>query len=71
MSWGGMSVGGRTDLYPHIIWNRILMTQSYANDIHTHAVTYTAAIRDPFLLMHDNARLDTARSVGNVLGTET
>ncbi|GFT23667.1 transposable element Tcb2 transposase [Trichonephila clavipes] len=70
MVWGGISIGGRTDL--HIIRNGILTGRSYADEIlRPHVIPYAGAIGDPFVFQDDNARPHRARLVENMLEAET
>ncbi|GFU75076.1 transposable element Tcb2 transposase [Trichonephila clavipes] len=70
MVWGGISIGGRTDL--HIIRNGTLTGRSYADEIlRPHVIPYTGAIGDPFVFQDDNARPHRARLVENMLEAET
>lgn len=70
MVWGGISIGGRTDL--HIIRNGTLTARRYADEIlRPHVIPYAAAIGDSFVLQDDNARPHRARLVENMLEAET
>ncbi|XP_071044216.1 uncharacterized protein [Parasteatoda tepidariorum] len=70
MVWGGISIGGRTDL--HIIRNGTLTARRYADEIlRPHVIPYAAAIDDSFVLQDDNARPHTARLVKSMLEAET
>ncbi|GFU57864.1 cubilin [Trichonephila clavipes] len=70
MVWGGISVGGRTDL--HIIRNGTLTGQRYAHEIlRPHVIPYAGAIGDFFVFQDDNARPHRARLVENMLEAET
>ncbi|GFW20479.1 transposable element Tcb2 transposase [Trichonephila clavipes] len=70
MVWGGISIGGRTDL--HIIRNGTLTGQRYADEIlRPHVIPYAGAIRDSFVFQDDNARPHRARLVENMLEAET
>ncbi|GFT53039.1 transposable element Tcb2 transposase [Trichonephila clavipes] len=70
MVWGGISIGGRTDL--HIIRNGTLTGRSYADEIlRPHVIPYAGAIGDPFVFQDDNARPHRARLVENMLEAET
>ncbi|GFX86340.1 transposable element Tcb2 transposase [Trichonephila clavipes] len=70
MVWGGISIGGRTDL--HIIRNGTLTGQRYADEIlRHHVIPYAGAIRDSFVFQDDNARPHRARLVENMLEAET
>ncbi|GFW17106.1 transposable element Tcb2 transposase [Trichonephila clavipes] len=70
MVWGGISIGGRTDL--HIIRNGTLTGQRYADEIlRPHVIPYTGAIGDSFVFQDDNARPHRARLVENILEAET
>ncbi|GFU87364.1 transposable element Tcb2 transposase [Trichonephila clavipes] len=54
MVWGGISIGGRTDL--HIIRNGTLTGRRYADEIlRPHVIPYAGAIGDSFVLQDDNA----------------
>ncbi|GFU85972.1 transposable element Tcb2 transposase [Trichonephila clavipes] len=67
MVWGGISIGGRTDL--HIIRNGTLTGRRYADEIlRPH---YAGAIGDSFVFQDDNARPHRARLVENMLEAET
>ncbi|GFW27729.1 transposable element Tcb2 transposase [Trichonephila clavipes] len=66
MVWGGISIGGRTDL--HIIRNGTLMGRRYADEIlRPHVIPYAGAIGDSFVFQDDNARPHRARLVENML----
>ncbi|GFW86964.1 transposable element Tcb2 transposase [Trichonephila clavipes] len=55
MVWGGISIGGRTDL--HIIRNGTLTGRRYADEIlRHHVIPYAGAIGDSFVSQDDNAR---------------
>ncbi|GFX05600.1 transposable element Tcb2 transposase [Trichonephila clavipes] len=70
MVWGGISIGGRTDL--HIIRNGTLMCRRYADEIlRPHVIPYAGAIGDSFVFQDDNARPHRARLVENMLEAET
>ncbi|GFX34192.1 transposable element Tcb2 transposase [Trichonephila clavipes] len=70
MVWGGISIGGRTDL--HIIWNGTLTGRRYADEIlRPHVIPYTGAIGDSIVFQDDNARPHRARLVENMLEAET
>ncbi|GFV35338.1 transposable element Tcb2 transposase [Trichonephila clavipes] len=70
MVWGGISIGGRTDL--HIIRNGPLMGRRYADEIlRPYVIPYAGAIRDSFVFQDDNARPHRARLVENMLEAET
>ncbi|GFV30791.1 transposable element Tcb2 transposase [Trichonephila clavipes] len=70
MVWGGISIGGRTDL--HIIGNGTLTRQRYADEIlRPHVIPYAGAIGDSFVFQDDNARPHRARLVENMLEAET
>ncbi|GFX31009.1 putative DD41D transposase [Trichonephila clavipes] len=70
MVWGGISIGGRTDL--HIIWNGTLTGRRYADEIlRPHVIPYAGAIGDSFVFQNDNARPHRARLVENMLEAET
>ncbi|GFY35324.1 transposable element Tcb2 transposase [Trichonephila clavipes] len=70
MVWGGISIGGRTDL--HIIRNGTLTGRRYADEIlRPHVIPYAGAIEDTFVFQVDNARPHRARLVENMLEAET
>ncbi|GFV94791.1 transposable element Tcb2 transposase [Trichonephila clavipes] len=70
MVWGGISIGGRTDLY--IIRNGTLTGRRYADEIlRPHVTLYVGGIKDSFLFQNDNARPHRARLVENMLEAET
>ncbi|GFS80526.1 transposable element Tcb2 transposase [Trichonephila clavipes] len=70
MVWGGISIGGRTDL--HIIRNGTLTGRRYADEIlRPHVIPYAGAIRDSFVFQDDNARPHRARLMENMLEAET
>ncbi|GFW26451.1 transposable element Tc1 transposase [Trichonephila clavipes] len=70
MVWGGISIGGRTDL--HIIRNGTLTGRRYADEIlRPHVIPYAVAIGDSFVFQDDNARPHRARLVENMLEAET
>ncbi|GFX89053.1 transposable element Tcb2 transposase [Trichonephila clavipes] len=70
MVWGGISIGGRTDL--HIIRNGTLMGRRYADKIlRPHVIPYAGAIGDSFVFQEDNARPHRARLLENMLEAET
>ncbi|GFT06986.1 uncharacterized protein TNCV_1415421 [Trichonephila clavipes] len=70
MVWGGISVGGRTDL--HIIRNGTLTGRRYAHEIlRPHVIPYAGAIGDFFVFQDDNARPHRARLMENMLEAET
>ncbi|GFX43339.1 transposable element Tcb2 transposase [Trichonephila clavipes] len=70
MVWGGISIGGRTDL--HIIRNGTLARRRYADEIlRPHVIPYAGAIGDSFVFLDDNARPHRARLVENMLEAET
>ncbi|GFV24195.1 transposable element Tc1 transposase [Trichonephila clavipes] len=70
MVWGGISIGGRTDL--HIIQNGTLTGRRYADEIlRPHVIPYAGAIGDSFVFQDDNARPHRARLVENMLEAET
>ncbi|GFV35185.1 transposable element Tcb2 transposase [Trichonephila clavipes] len=70
MVWGGISIGGRTDL--HIIRNGTLMGRRYADEILLpHVILYAGAIGDSFVFQYDNTRPHRARLVENMLEAET
>ncbi|GFU82707.1 transposable element Tcb2 transposase [Trichonephila clavipes] len=66
MVWGGISIGGRTDL--HIIRSGTLTGRRYADEIlRPHVIPYAGAIGDSFVFQDDNARPHRARLVENML----
>ncbi|GFW96134.1 transposable element Tcb2 transposase [Trichonephila clavipes] len=66
MVWGGISIGGRTDL--HIIRNGTLTGRRYADEIlRPHVIPYAGAIGNSFVFQDDNARPHRARLVENML----
>ncbi|GFX88061.1 transposable element Tcb2 transposase [Trichonephila clavipes] len=70
MVWGGISIGGRTDL--HIIRNGTLTGRRYADEIlRPHVIAYAGAIGDSFVFQDDNARPHRARLVENMLEAQT
>ncbi|GFV22238.1 transposable element Tcb2 transposase [Trichonephila clavipes] len=70
MVWGGISIGGRTDL--HIIRNGTLTGRRYADEIlRPHVIPYAGAIGDSFVFQNDNARPHRARLVEYMLEAET
>ncbi|GFU90452.1 transposable element Tcb2 transposase [Trichonephila clavipes] len=70
MVWGGISIGGRTDL--HIIRNDTLTGRRYADEIlRPYVIPYARAIKDSFVFQDDNARPHRARLVENMLEAET
>ncbi|GFY28863.1 transposable element Tcb2 transposase [Trichonephila clavipes] len=70
MVWGGISIGGRTDL--HIIRKGTLTGRRYADEIlRPHVIPYAGAIRDSFVFQDDNSRPHRARLVENMLEAET
>ncbi|GFV25264.1 transposable element Tcb2 transposase [Trichonephila clavipes] len=70
MVWGGISIGGRTDL--HIIRNGTLTGRRYADEIlRPHVIPYAGAIGDSFVFQDDNSRPHRARLVENMLEAET
>ncbi|GFW96640.1 transposable element Tcb2 transposase [Trichonephila clavipes] len=70
MVWGGISIGGRTDL--HIIQNGTLTGRRYADEIlRPHVIPYAGAIGYSFVFQDDNARPHRARLVENMLEAET
>ncbi|GFV29044.1 transposable element Tcb2 transposase [Trichonephila clavipes] len=70
MVWGGISIGGRTDL--HIIRNGTLTGRRYADEIlRPHVIPYAGAIGDSFVFQDDNARPHRAGLVENMLEAET
>ncbi|GFW34907.1 transposable element Tcb1 transposase [Trichonephila clavipes] len=70
MVWGGISIGGRTDL--HIIRNGTLKGRRYADEIlRPHVIPYVGAIGDSFVFQDDNARPHRARLVENMLEAGT
>lgn len=59
MVWGGISVGGRTDL---ILLDGFMTGMSYRDSIlQPIVIPYAAAVGPGFLFMHDNARPHTSR----------
>ncbi|GFS50120.1 hypothetical protein TNCV_2571 [Trichonephila clavipes] len=65
MVWGGISIGGRTDL--HIIRNG----RRYADEIlRPRVIPYAGAIGDSFVFQDDNARPHRAHLVENMLEDE-
>jgi len=65
MVWGGICIGGRTDL---IRVDHFLNAHRYVEEILQPVVLpYRAAVGDNFVLMHDNARPHTARTVQTFL----
>ncbi|GFY23201.1 transposable element Tcb2 transposase [Trichonephila clavipes] len=70
MVWGGISIGGLTDL--DIIRNGTLTGRKYADEIlRPHVIPYSGAIGDSFVFQDDNARPHRARLVENMLEAET
>ncbi|GFT06453.1 transposable element Tcb2 transposase [Trichonephila clavipes] len=70
MVWGGISIGGRTDL--HIIRNGTLTGRRYEDEIlRPYVIPYAVAIGDSFVFQDDNARPHRARLVENMLEAET
>ncbi|GFU59689.1 transposable element Tcb2 transposase [Trichonephila clavipes] len=70
MVWGGISIGGRTDL--HIIRNGTLTGRRYADEIlRPHVIPYAGAIGDTFVFQDANARPHRARLVEYMLEAET
>ncbi|GFT26201.1 transposable element Tcb2 transposase [Trichonephila clavipes] len=70
MVWGGISIGGRTDL--HIIRNGPLTGRRYADEIlRPSVIPYAGAIGDSFVFQDDNAQPHRARLVENMLEAET
>ncbi|GFY02258.1 transposable element Tcb2 transposase [Trichonephila clavipes] len=70
MVWGGISLGGRTDL--HIIRNGTLTGRRYADEILLpHVIPYAGAIGDSFVFQDDNARPHRDHMVENMLEAET
>ncbi|GFV91720.1 transposable element Tcb2 transposase [Trichonephila clavipes] len=70
MVWGGISIGGRTDL--HIIRNGTLTGRRYADEmLRPHVIPYAGAIGDSFVFQDDNTRPHRARLVENMLEAET
>ncbi|GBN24624.1 Transposable element Tcb1 transposase [Araneus ventricosus] len=64
--WGGISLGGRTDL--HVFPHGTVNAQAYRDDIlHAYVHPYAGAIGDDFLLQDDNARSHRARIVDDYL----
>ncbi|GFT89038.1 transposable element Tcb2 transposase [Trichonephila clavipes] len=69
MVWGGISIGGRTDL--HIIRKGTLTGRRYADEIlRPYVILYAVAIGDSFVFQDDNARPHRARLVENMLEAE-
>ena len=69
MIWGGISMGGRTDLY--VLTGQTMNAQRYLdNVIRPIVVPYAGAIGPQFVLMDDNARPHRARIVNNFLDQE-
>lgn len=68
MVWGKIRIGRRMNF--RIIQNYIFTAQSYADEIRRSHVDHAAAIGDYVLLMHDNARPDTARLSENMFEME-
>lgn len=65
MVWGGISLGGRTDL---VFLERFMTGALYLDVILQPIVVPYAATQGPsFILMHDNARPHTSRAVRNFL----
>ncbi|GFT80402.1 transposable element Tcb1 transposase [Trichonephila clavipes] len=71
MVWGGISIGGRTDL--HIIRNGTLTGRRYELTmiLRPYVIPYAVAIGDSFVFQDDNARPHRARLVENMLEAET
>ncbi|GFU82557.1 transposable element Tcb2 transposase [Trichonephila clavipes] len=70
MVWGGISIGGRTDL--HIIRKDTLTGRRYADEIlRPHVIPYAGAIGDSFVFQDYNARPHTARLEEIMLEAET
>ncbi|GFV36284.1 transposable element Tcb2 transposase [Trichonephila clavipes] len=70
MVWGGISIGGRTDL--QIIRNGTLTGRRYADEIlRPHVIHYGGAIGESFVFQDDNARPHRARLVENLLEAKT
>ncbi|GFX88730.1 transposable element Tcb2 transposase [Trichonephila clavipes] len=70
MVWGGISIGGRTDL--HIIRNGPLTGRRYVDEIlRPYVIPYAGAIGDSFVFEDDNAQPHRARLVENMLEAET
>ncbi|GFW45193.1 transposable element Tcb2 transposase [Trichonephila clavipes] len=70
MVWGGISIGGRTDL--HIIRNGTLTGRRYADEmLRPHVIPYAEAIGDSFVFQDDNTRPHRARLVESMLEAET
>ncbi|GBM32925.1 Transposable element Tcb1 transposase [Araneus ventricosus] len=68
--WGGISLGGRTDL--HVFPRGTVNAQAYTDDIRdSYVLSYAGAIGDYFLLQDDNARRHRARIVDDYLQQET
>lgn len=56
----------------HIIWNGNFTALRFTDEVlSSHVVPFSGATDDSFLLMHDDARPQSARVVGNLLPTET
>ncbi|GFW85410.1 transposable element Tcb1 transposase [Trichonephila clavipes] len=70
MGWGGISIGGCTDL--HIIRNGTLTGRRYADEVlRSHIIPYAGAIGDSFIFQDDNARPHRSRLVENMHEAET
>ncbi|GBN76007.1 Transposable element Tc1 transposase [Araneus ventricosus] len=68
--WGGISLGGHTDL--HVFPRGTVNAQAYRDDIlHAYVRPYAGEIGDGFLLQDDNARPHRARIVDDYLQQET
>lgn len=66
MVWGGISMGGRTDL--HVMRGQTMNAQRYLDDVLRPIVLpYAGAIGPDFVLMDDNARPHRARVVNQFL----
>lgn len=69
MVWGGISIGGRTDL--HIFARGGINAQRYLNEVIIPFVRpYAGAVGEHFVLMDDNAPIHRARAVNNFLEEE-
>lgn len=70
MVWGGISLGGRTDLY--VMRGQTMNAQRYLdNIIRPIVLPYAGAIGPDFILMDDNARPHRARVVNQFLEEQT
>ncbi|GBM43825.1 hypothetical protein AVEN_166223-1 [Araneus ventricosus] len=68
--WGGISLGGRTDL--HVFPRGTVNAQTYRDDIlDAYVRPYAGAIVDDFLLQDDNARPRRARILDDYLQQQT